>query len=150
MRKISFHNKIFSIISSAVLSSIIFGSYIYISLPEKAEVAEIPIISMENVGINKRTYISSDFTKFKFIGDKVADNTMDMPTPPGVPDMPGVNGSSVSNVLSVLGVLPPDVVIISKGGKTITAKLGENTEFGSINYISKNGATIDGRFIDIK
>lgn len=81
-------------------------------------------------------------------------DVMDMPTPPSVPDMPG-SGAGINNVvgsqeLKVVGVLPPDIVILQKGGKTITAAANNNCEYGYVGSISADGAYIDGAFMKIK
>lgn len=69
------------------------------------------------------------------------------PTPPDVPSMPGGLPGSSGGELVVLGVLPPDVVIISRGGKSITARTGQNTEFGTIGTVTMKGAYVNGAFI---
>lgn len=91
---------------------------------------------------------------FKALQDLPPVADMDMPTPPSVPDMPGI-GTGPSNVaggqeLKVVGVLPPDIVILQKGGKTITAVANNNCEFGYVSSISPDGAYIDGTFMKIK
>mgnify|MGYP006959749940 CR=1 FL=1 len=91
---------------------------------------------------------------FKALQDLPSTTEMDMPTPPSVPDMPG-SGAGINNVvggqeLKVVGVLPPDIVILQKGGKTITAAANNNCEFGYVGSISADGAYIDGAFMKIK
>lgn len=91
---------------------------------------------------------------FKALQDLPSTTEMDMPTPPSVPDMPGF-GAGINNVvggqeLKVVGVLPPDIVILQKGGKTITAAANNNCEFGYVGSISADGAYIDGAFMKIK
>lgn len=67
------------------------------------------------------------------------------PKPPGVPEQP--KGKEAGGGLAVLGVIPPDVVILSKEGKTVTARSGEKTEVGSVGAITEGGAYVDGRFV---
>ena len=91
---------------------------------------------------------------FKTLQDLPSTTEMDMPTPPSVPDMPG-NGAGINNVvggqeLKVVGVLPPDIIILQKGGKTITAAANNSCEFGYVGSISADGAYIDGTFMKIK
>lgn len=82
-------------------------------------------------------------------------SNMEMPTPPEVPSMP--NGRhGVHNILSqdatlrVVGLLPPNIAIIQKSGKTITVRKGQDSEYGYIGEITKNGVYIDGTFIEIE
>lgn len=72
-------------------------------------------------------------------------------TPPGTPIVPGQpNGKGASNDLVILGVLPPDVVILRRGGKTLTAKTGEDTFAGVIGKVYLDGAWINNVFIPLK
>lgn len=73
-----------------------------------------------------------------------------MPTPPLVPQQPnGYAPGSYSGQLTVIGVLPPSVVIMQRGGQTITAKVGQDTDFGFIDSISSTGASIDGSWYEL-
>lgn len=85
------------------------------------------------------------------------------PTPPSVPSMPGssnrpdipignvgANYSPASEKLEVIGVLPPDVVILRRGGETVTARSGSDTEFGHIGTVTSIGCYVDDSFVMLK
>jgi hypothetical protein len=73
------------------------------------------------------------------------------PTPPLLPSMPSMDGGNgVRSATKVIGVLPPNVVILQRGNKTITAKAGTKTEFGTIGFVDANGANINGAYISLK
>lgn len=85
------------------------------------------------------------------------------PTPPSVPSMPGssnppdipignvgANYSPASEKMEVIGVLPPDVVILRRGGETVTARSGSDTEFGHIGTVTSIGCYVDDTFVMLK
>lgn len=73
-----------------------------------------------------------------------------LPTPPQIPQQPGGYSAGIpSGKLTVIGVLPPSVVIMQRGGQTITAKAGQQTDFGFVDSISKSGASIDGSWYEL-
>ena len=85
------------------------------------------------------------------------------PTPPSVPSMPGSsnrpdipignvgsNYSPASEKMEVIGVLPPDVVILRRGGETMTARSGSDTEFGHIGTVTSIGCYVDDTFVMLK
>ena len=85
------------------------------------------------------------------------------PTPPSVPLMPGssnrpdipignvgANYSPASEKMEVIGVLPPDVVILRRGGETVTARSGSDTEFGHIGAVTSIGCYVDDTFVMLK
>lgn len=78
---------------------------------------------------------------------------MDVPTPPAVPSMPagkGINNIVPGDKLRVVGLLPPNIAILQKSGKTLTVKSGQNSEYGYIGEITSNGVYIDGTFTQIE
>lgn len=85
------------------------------------------------------------------------------PTPPSVPSMPGssnrpdipignvgANYSPASEKMEVIGVLPPDVVILRRGGETVTARSGSDTDFGHIGTVTSIGCYVDDTFVMLK
>lgn len=85
------------------------------------------------------------------------------PTPPSVPSMPGssnrpdipignvgANYSPASEKMEVIGVLPPDVVILRRGGETVTARSGSDTDFGHIGAVTSIGCYVDDTFVMLK
>lgn len=164
MKKIAFSTKLSAYVASMALSAVVFGSYNLLAPVPVDHVPEIPIINLNTISPNIQVAspIKGDnpFGKISMAGAGIAKAGMEpgmvAPTPPQVPPMPGVEGNIGSNYkgpsmeLSVLGVLPPDVVILSRGGKTVTAQSGNRTEFGTVGEVTAQGAYIDGTFISLK
>lgn len=158
MKKISLSAQLAAYSASILLGFSTFAAYNFLSVPEDAQTPEIPVINLASLELNPATSIAhaASGNPFGVIPEAAPDTAatgMGMPqgitppTPPGVPAMPqGAPGGEVV----VLGVLPPDVVIISRGGKSITARSGQDTEFGSIGSVTMSGAYIDGTFISQK
>ena len=72
-------------------------------------------------------------------------------TPPGTPIIPGQPGTKNKiNAVEVLGTIPPDVVILTFGGKTLTAKTGDMTFAGTIGKVYLDGAWINNMFVPLK
>lgn len=175
MRKIGYTTKITTYAASMLLSIGVFGLYnSVINVPPAVSAPEIPIINLDTISpvIASTDYAQSSnpFGKVTTVaqaGAGIAKLGMgpgvNPPTPPGVPAMPSQPGvgtsGDVPNVgenyqaqekLTVLGVLPPDVVILSKGGKTVTARSGSETEFGTVGEITSKGAYVDDTFYLLK
>lgn len=73
------------------------------------------------------------------------------PNSPVVPPMPGnARGGGHDDVLRVIGILPPDVAILQCAGRTVTAKIGTQTPWGTLSSVSKAGVTVGGEWIDFK
>lgn len=161
MRKIGFTSKLAAYAASMVFSIGVWGSYNFLTEVPTANIPEIPIINLDSLSPNITTVAhaqtTNPFGMLPKAGAGVANMGMppgmQAPTPPGVPEMP--SGGNVGNVglqekLVVTGVLPPDVVILSRGGKTITARSGQDTEFGTIGTVTIKGAYVDGSFVALK
>lgn len=157
MIKISLGTKFAGVSFSSALAMMVFGCMVYLTSPEIKPPANPSSIDFSTLplplGPQKAFAASSPF------GNVLPQNAMDnapvqaptyIPGSPMVPQMPDTPGAPArqSEVLSVIGVLPPDVVILKKGGQTITAKTGSKTDFGTIGTISKTGATVDGNWIE--
>lgn len=107
--------------------------------------ARIPVTNFDNIqGLKGGSIYSND--PFRY----TAPVKMDAPEVPGVPAMPAMPAMSEQDKTVVLGVLPPDVCIVSGGGKTYTCRVGESIPLGTIESISSKGVMIDGAFIRIK
>lgn len=164
MRKINFATKLSCYGASMALSIALFGSYVMFSAAPLQNVPEIPIINLDSITPNVNEKIPEDVIENNPLdtlsiipnaGAGIARRGM-TPTPPGVPPMPvtprepGNVGYPASRELKVLGVLPPDVVILERGGKTITARSGSETDFGTVGEITSDGAYVDDTFIMLK
>lgn len=73
------------------------------------------------------------------------------PNSPVVPPMPGnARGGGHDDVLRVIGILPPDVAILQCAGRTVTAKIGTQTPWGTLSSVSKAGVTVGGDWVAFK
>lgn len=68
-----------------------------------------------------------------------------MPTNPNAPYAGGYD-----DTLRVVGVLPPDVAILQRAGKTVTVKIGKETPWGTLTSVSKRGVTVGGEWVDFE
>lgn len=160
MRKIGFTTKLAAYAASMVFSIGVFGAYNMLDVAPAGNVPEIPIINLDSLSPEISTVAHAEsgnpFGIVPQAGAGIAklgmSQDMQPPTPPGVPEMPGNVGGNVGlqDKTVVIGVLPPDVVILSRGGKTITARTGQDTEFGTVGTVTMKGAYVDGAFVALK
>lgn len=145
MRKIGVATGLAAYLTSVLSGAVVFGSLIYFSSPAEVKPNPLPVLNFANTNLDTGSITgSSPFV----LPAAPAMETPDMPVPPGVPSMPGAGMQP--DVLTVVGVLPPDVVILQKGGESLTARVGTETKWGTVNSVTSSGATIDGAFINIK
>lgn len=145
MRKISLLKTAltFSVCLIAGVGFSFVAAYAFRPLPV-AE-ARIPVTNFDNIqGLKGGSIYSND--PFRY----TAPVNMDAPQVPGVPPVPSMPGGMPEDKTTVLGVLPPDVCIISGGGKTYTCRVGDNIPLGTVESVSSKGVMIDGAFIRIK
>lgn len=146
MRKIGVTTKLATYMASVISGAMVFGSFAYLFTPAEVKPNPLPVVNFSNTNLDTGSITgTSPFA----LPDTSKMKVSDMPVPPGVPSMP-VGAGMQADVLTVIGVLPPDVVILQKGGETLTARAGSATKWGTVNSISSSGATIDGAFIKIK
>ncbi len=74
---------------------------------------------------------------------------LDEPVLPVIPDQELIEAES-SGRLMVLGVIPPEIAIIKKGDSTMTIRVGEETAYGTVDYVTRSGVSINGRFLSLK
>lgn len=165
MQKISVTAQLAAYTASMLLGFGTFGAWNFLSSPEVPQSVEMPVINLATLGIESSVSSVAHAAGANPFGDISTANAINAgagiaavgmgmpqgitpPTPPGVPAMPGAGGLEGGEV-TVLGVLPPDVVIISRGGKTITARSGDSTEFGTVGGVTMKGAYIDGAFVEL-
>lgn len=157
MIKISMGTKVAGITVSALTALTVFGSMVYVTRPE----VKPPVNNNNNaIDFSKIRIGTPAFAAESPFGNIVPQNAMDnapqqaptyipgSPMVPQMPNMPGALGNNGNEVLRVIGVLPPDVVILQKGGRTVTARAGSSTEFGVIGTINKDGASVGGSWIE--
>ncbi|MBQ3541198.1 MAG: hypothetical protein IJA40_05595 [Phascolarctobacterium sp.] len=139
MRKISFANYITSIVISGVLGGMLATGVLYLVAPAVIQATKMPNMNYGNILLGGNGIIagSSPFGLPKL---------PPAPVSPVVPDMP----QGPANVLEVVGVLPPDVVVLQRGGESVTAYLGDETKFGVVQEVRDNGAVIDGRYVALR
>ena len=139
MKKISFASYITSVVVSVICGSILATGVIYLVAPNQVKASVLPVIDYENIAFANGKIIAGS-SPFGLPAMSVA------PVAPTVPDMP----TSPVNVLEVVGVLPPDVVVLQRGSETVTAYLGDETKFGTVQEIFDNGALVDGKFVNLR
>ena len=143
MRKVSFVKSAltFSLCLFAGAGFSFAAAYAFKPLPV-AE-ARIPVTNFDNIkGLKGGSIYSND----PFILALPVD--VSMPDAPSVPPMPA--GMREQDGPLVLGVLPPDVCIVSTGGKTYTCRIGDNIPLGTVDNITSEGVLIGGTFYRIK
>ena len=180
MKKINVSLRLSAYAASLFLSVVLVGGYAAVSTPPTASVPEIPVIHMDAISAHVTSSlkegaaeaesdakdatddalpeVSNPFSAIPKAGANVAP-----PTPPSVPSMPGssnrpdipignvgANYSPASEKMEVIGVLPPDVVILRRGGETVTARSGSDTEFGHIGTVTSIGCYVDDTFVMLK
>ncbi len=145
MRKIGVTTRLGIYAASVIAGALVFGSLAYLSTPAEVKPNPLPVVNFANTDLDTGSITGT--SPFALPALQQMD-VPDMPVPPGVPSMLGAGMQA--DVLTVIGVLPPDVVILQKGGETLTARAGSATKWGTVNSISSSGATIDGAFIKIK
>lgn len=150
MREIGYSNVISTLVCSAILGVCISGITLYFARPDTAAVNSLPTINYDNINL----YESQVSGSSPFRSQQNSDNVMDMPsmpTPPSVPSMPAPSGiPNTGDQLTVIGLLPPDVCILRKGGITVTARSGSDTELGHVGSITDEGVYVDGQYLRIK
>lgn len=139
MKKIGFANYITSIVVSGVLGGILATGVLYLAAPAVIQATKMPNVDYGNMLLGGNSIIagSSPFGLPKL---------PNVPVSPVVPEMPQAPG----NVLEVVGVLPPDVVVLQRGGESVTAYLGDETKFGIVQEVRDNGAVIDGKYVALR
>lgn len=157
MKKISISAQLAAYTVSMLMGFGTFTAWNYASIPQEFQINEIPVINLASLGISSGSVAhAASGNPFGVLAASTAlpAGNMNMPsgisapTPPGVPSMPGGLSNGAGGELVVLGVLPPDVVIISRGGKSVTARSGQDTEFGTIGTVTMKGAYVNGAFIE--
>lgn len=115
----------------------------YVFKPLPVAEAKIPVTNFDSIqGLKGGSIYAND--PFRFVPPA----NMTIPDAPSVPTMP--DGGGEQDRALVLGVLPPDICIVSAGGKTYTCKLGDSIPLGTVNSITSKGVLIDGTFYKIK
>lgn len=139
MKKIGFANYITSIVVSGVVGGMFATGILYLMAPAVIQATKMPVVDYSNMRLSGSSIIAG-VSPFGLPKLPVA------PVSPVVPDMP----QGPVNVLEVVGVLPPDVVILQRGGESVTAYLGDDTKFGVVNEIYADGAVVDGKRIALR
>lgn len=136
-------------------AAVIGAAAAFIPLYLTSNVAEKPLklVDYEREFNNLQATVITKASPFKAAAIN-AKETLLPPTPPSVPAMPtgpkGINNIITQDKLTVVGLLPPNIAIIQKGGKAITVKSGQTSEYGYVGEITSNGVYIDGTFMKIE
>lgn len=111
---------------------------------DKATAKPISPKTYQNLDISKTNIQSEDITAVK-PSPFFSLEGMKLPSVPAIPDM-----KTDGTALRVMGCIPPDIVILKKNGKTLTARTGEDTYFGHVGAVYIDGAWIDNKFMSLK
>lgn len=74
---------------------------------------------------------------------------LDEPVTPVMPNQELIEAEA-SGKLLVLGVIPPEIAIIKKGDAVQTIRVGEDNPHGTVDYVTRAGVSINGRFLSLK
>lgn len=157
MINLSGKNQIVLCISAGVLGVVMFTAMLFIHKVPAYRPQTMNGSSYETILTDQAIQIAPEASFFAVtVAEAAASAAQEisqmpaMPTPPQIPQQPGGSSAGIpSGKLTVIGVLPPSVVIMQRGGQTITAKVGQQTDFGFVDSISKTGASIDGSWYEL-
>lgn len=131
-------------IGSAVFGVLIFGAICFTagspgSAPMQMPKVNLKAMAAANRNIKLIPVSETPFGDMKIVAQPLLD-AADTPEPP-----------KPSELIRVVGLLPPDIAMVSKGGKVGTVYSNTETdEFGSIGAITSTGVYIDGDFCEYK
>ena len=136
MKKISFFRYVGTLVASGLLGAGLTFGLLISSNPAEVNMPKQPAVNYDSISFLKNNIIigSSPFS------ERDVSRFQDLASPI-IPELP-----QQDERLKVIGLLPPDVVILKKGGETVTAMVGEDTKFGRINSVFVGGAVIDGQY----
>lgn len=142
MRSISANDKIYAFIASSIIGGLLTTAVLVLSLPEDVPGQPLSVLNYDNIDLSKGEIIlrNSPFVPGVALQDS--------PVIPVLPEQELID--EATGRLVVLGVIPPDVAIIKKGDTMLTARVGEETAHGTIDYVTRSGVSINGRFINLK
>ena len=155
MINLSGKNQIVLCISAGVLGVVMFTAMLFIHKVPAYRPQTMNGSSYETILTDQAIQIAPEASFFAVtVAEAAASAAQEisqmpaMPTPPQIPQQPGGYSAGIpSGKLTVIGVL--SVVIMQRGGQTITAKVGQQTDFGFVDSISKAGASIDGSWYEL-
>ena len=136
MKKISFLRYVGTLMASGLFGASLTLGLLISSHPAEVNMPQQPAVNYDSISFLKNNIIvgSSPFS------ERDVSKVQDL-SGPIIPELP-----QQDERLRVIGLLPPDVVILKKGGETVTAMVGEDTKFGHINSVFDSGAVIDGQY----
>lgn len=69
--------------------------------------------------------------------------------PPNLPRLPGLPGNIAKpgREYELLGLLPPDLVVVKSGSKTLTLRCNADSELGYVGRIEDRGVYINGQYL---
>lgn len=143
MIKISTNSLLKAFVTSSLIGVGLTALTLVMFWPIEEKQQPLSVLNYENIDVAKGEIV---FRGSPFLS---GDNNLMAPSLPVMPDQELLE-SDTTGRLMVLGVIEPDIAIISKGGTVITARAGEETACGVIDYVARTGASVNGRFINLK
>lgn len=143
MIKISTNSLLKAFVASGFFGAGLAALTLFMLWPAEERQQPMSVLNYENIDVAKGEIV---FRGSPFLS---GDSSLIAPAFPVVPDQELLETETAGRLM-VLGVIQPDVAIISKGGKVTTARVGEETDCGVIDYVTRTGASVDGRFINLK
>lgn len=157
MKKIKSTTQLLGYGISVLTAAGVFFTILVASTPNMPSVSQPAIGDFSQIQVGQTVFASSSPFPAKVDLTSVPGmpgSEMIPPSSPIVPQMPSnLNAPNVGgydDTLRVVGVLPPDVAILQRSGKTVTAKLGTETPWGTLSSVSKSGVTVGGEWIDFE
>lgn len=157
MKKIKSTTQLLGYGISVLTAAGVFFTILVTSTPNMPSVSQPAIGDFSQIQVGQTVFASSSPFPAKVDLASVPGmpgTEMIPPSAPIVPQMPSnpnaPNVGGYDDTLRVVGVLPPDVAILQRSGKTVTAKLGTETPWGRLSSVSKSGVTVGGEWVDFE
>ncbi|WP_455654329.1 hypothetical protein [Phascolarctobacterium sp.] len=157
MKKIKSTTQLLGYGISALAAAGVFFTLLVASTPNMPSVRQPAVGDFSQIQVGQTVFASSSPFPAKLDLSSVPGmpgSEMIPPSPPIVPQMPrdpnGPYTGGYDDTLRVVGVLPPDVAILQRSGKTVTVKLGKETPWGTLTSVSKSGVTVGGEWVDFE
>ena len=143
MRKIGTDSLLKALMASGTIGVCLTLLAFFVMWPVEVKQQPLSVLNYKNIDVSKSeiTLRGSPFLS----GSK----RLDEPVVPVMPDQELLEAEA-SGKMVVLGVIPPEIAIIKKGESTQTVRVGEETAYGTVEYVTRSGVAINGRFLSLK
>lgn len=157
MKKIKSTTQLLGYGTSVLAAAGVFFTLLVASTPNMPSVRQPAVGDFSKIQVGQTVFASSSPFPAKLDLSSVPGmpgSEMIPPSAPIVPQMPSNPNAPYAggydDTLRVVGVLPPDVAILQRSGKTVTVKLGKETPWGTLTSVSKSGVTVGGEWVDFE